>query len=147
MRCSQWCLRRNLFSWIWHLVVRWKLTDVSDECRLHSQGWMVSQAGTRHESGSRQRWHLLRNSGWYSTDYILRATGWTTGFDFLQGQEIVFYSTAFRPVLGSTQPMENGGLFPWGWSGMGVKPTTNLILVQRSRMVEIYLHSPYVFAA
>jgi hypothetical protein len=30
--------------------------------------------------------------------------GWTTGFDFRQGQEIFLLSTASRPALGPTQP-------------------------------------------
>jgi hypothetical protein len=32
------------------------------------------------------------------------ATGWMTGFDFRQGQEIILYPTAFRLILGPMQP-------------------------------------------
>jgi hypothetical protein len=42
---------------------------------------------------------------------------------------------------------EYRGLFLRGWSGQGAKLTTDLHLVPRSRMVELYLHSPYVFMA
>jgi hypothetical protein len=34
------------------------------------------------------------------------------------------------------------GLFPRGYSGQGVKLTTHLSLVPRSRMVELYLQTP-----
>jgi hypothetical protein len=60
-------------------------------------------------------------------------------FDSRQGQEIFLYSTMFRPALGPTQPP-----IQWlpGFLSPGVKLTTNLHLVLRSRMVELYLHSP-----
>jgi hypothetical protein len=38
--------------------------------------------------------------------------------------------------------MGTGGLFPWVYSGRGVKLTTHLHLVPRSRMLELYFHSP-----
>jgi hypothetical protein len=41
--------------------------------------------------------------------------------------------------------MGTGELFPWGYGGRSVKLTTHLNLVPRSRMVEVYLQSPYVF--
>jgi hypothetical protein len=34
------------------------------------------------------------------------------------------------------------GLFPWWYGDWGMKLTTHLQLVWRSRMVELYLHSP-----
>jgi hypothetical protein len=43
--------------------------------------------------------------------------------------------------------LSNGyqGLLFWEQSGRRVKLTTHLNLVPKSRMVELYLHSPYVF--
>jgi hypothetical protein len=38
-------------------------------------------------------------------------------------------------------------VFPRGLSGRGVKLTTHLNLVPRSRKVELHLHSPYIFMA
>jgi hypothetical protein len=40
--------------------------------------------------------------------------------------------------------LSNGyrGLYPRGYSGRGMKLTTDLHLVPRSRMVELYLYSP-----
>jgi hypothetical protein len=42
----------------------------------------------------------------------------------------------------ASYPMGYLGLFPWGQSGRGVKLSTHLHLVPRSRMVELNLHSP-----
>jgi hypothetical protein len=39
------------------------------------------------------------------------------------------------------------GTFPWGKSGPGVKLISHLNLQPRSRIVELYLHSPHVFMA
>jgi hypothetical protein len=39
------------------------------------------------------------------------------------------------------------GLFHRGLGGWGVKLITHIYLVPRSRMMEIYLHYPYVFMA
>jgi hypothetical protein len=39
------------------------------------------------------------------------------------------------------------GLFSLGHSGQGVKLTTHPLLYSRSRMVELYVHSPYIFMA
>jgi hypothetical protein len=52
------------------------------------------------------------------------------GFHSRQGQDILLFSTASRPALGPTQPPN------WGVPG-GVKLTTQLHIVQRSRMVEL----------
>jgi hypothetical protein len=45
---------------------------------------------------------------------------------------------------GPPSPGSNGyrGLFPWDYSSRGVKLTTHLHLVPKSRMVELYFHSP-----
>jgi hypothetical protein len=47
----------------------------------------------------------------------------------------------------TSYPMCTEGLFPRGLSGMGVKLTNLLHLVPSSRMMELYLHSSYVFIA
>jgi hypothetical protein len=61
------------------------------------------------------------------------SVGMRPGIHSQQGQMIFLFSTASRPVLGPTQsPIQ---LVP------GVS-TTYLHLVLRSRMVELYLHSP-----
>jgi hypothetical protein len=66
----------------------------------------------------------------------------------ISGRDKRFFSAVFSPALGPTQPpiqwmlsLEGGG----GKVAVGVKLTTHLQLVQRSGMVELYLHSPYVF--
>jgi hypothetical protein len=67
------------------------------------------------------------------------ATGWMAGvlgFDSRRGLRIFLFTTASRTALGPTQSPIQGvaGLFPWGLSGRGVKLTTHLHLVTRSRM-------------
>jgi hypothetical protein len=55
----------------------------------------------------------------------------------------VFFTTQRPDRLWSLPSLiHNGyrGLFPRDYSGRGVKMTTHLHLVQRSRMVELYLH-------
>jgi hypothetical protein len=42
----------------------------------------------------------------------------------------------------TSYPMGIGGDFPRGYSGQDPKLTTHFHLVPRSRMVELYLHSP-----
>jgi hypothetical protein len=44
-------------------------------------------------------------------------------------------------------PMGTGGSSPRGQSGLGIKLITQIHLVPRSRMVELYLHCRYVFMA
>jgi hypothetical protein len=59
-----------------------------------------------------------------------------------------FFSSAQRPqCLRSTILLYNWhrGLFPCGKSGQGLKLTTHLHLVPRSRMVELYFHSSNAF--
>jgi hypothetical protein len=57
-----------------------------------------------------------------------------------------FFSTSQRsdPLWGPSSFLTNGsrGLFPRGLSVRGVMLTTHLHQVPRSRMVELYLHSP-----
>jgi hypothetical protein len=57
-----------------------------------------------------------------------------SGFETWQGLRIFLFTTASRPVL--TQPPIKWvpGPLTRGWSGQGVKLTTRLHLVQRSRM-------------
>jgi hypothetical protein len=60
-------------------------------------------------------------------------------------EEIFLWSIASRPALGPTQPTIQwvpGGSFSGGKDGRGVKLTIHLGLVPRSRMMELYLHSP-----
>jgi hypothetical protein len=65
-------------------------------------------------------------------------------FDSQAKQGIVLYSTASRSALLLNQPS-----IQWvtGVLSPGLKLTDNLHLVPRSRMVELYLHSPYIFMA
>jgi hypothetical protein len=69
------------------------------------------------------------------------------GFNSWQGQEIFLCSTAFNPAVGPTQSSIQlvAGALPPGTKWPGVKLTTHLYLMPRSRMVEICLHSPYLF--
>jgi hypothetical protein len=76
-----------------------------------------------------------------------QAMGWIveeTGFDSRNEQEVFPFSTAFRLVLGPNQPPIQwfSGHFPRNKEAGGMKLTTHLHLVPRSRMVELYLHSP-----
>jgi hypothetical protein len=69
------------------------------------------------------------------------------GFKSQKGK-IFFFSIASRPALRPTQPPIQWvpwELLPRGLLCSGVKLTTHLHLVPRSRRVELYLHSPYVF--
>jgi hypothetical protein len=90
----------------------------------------------------RFEFYPFRKKSCYSSAVLLRA-GWL-GFNSRQGQEIFFYSTASRLAQDPTQLLIQWvpGLFPRGWSRQGVKLTTHLHLVLRSRMVELYLQSP-----
>jgi hypothetical protein len=65
-------------------------------------------------------------------------------FDSRQGKEIFLYTTATRPALGPTQPHIQwvpGTLSP-GVKRQGYEADHSLHLAPRSRMVELYLHSP-----
>jgi hypothetical protein len=65
------------------------------------------------------------------------------GFNSRQRQEIFLFYTTSRLVLGPTRLISNGyrELFPQGESGRDMKLTTQVHLVPRSRIVELYLHS------
>jgi hypothetical protein len=59
--------------------------------------------------------------------------------------KIFLFSTASKPALGPTQPPIQwlpGVSSPGREIGRGVKLTTHFHLVPRSRMLELYLHSP-----
>jgi hypothetical protein len=75
-----------------------------------------------------------------TTDYGLGGCG------SIPDKDKRFFFTPQRPdrLWGPPSLLSNGycGLFHWGQSGRGVKLTTNSHLVQRSRMVELYLHFP-----
>jgi hypothetical protein len=58
-------------------------------------------------------------------------------FDSLQGQKIFVYFTVSGPP-----PQWVPGAVSWGKIGRGVKLTTHLHPVPKSRMVDLYLHSP-----
>jgi hypothetical protein len=65
--------------------------------------------------------------------------GWTIGvlgFNSRRELGIFLFTTASRSALGPTYPLSNGTreFFPWVSSGRGVKLTTHLHLVPRSRM-------------
>jgi hypothetical protein len=65
------------------------------------------------------------------------ATGWTAQVQFLAAQD----SSLLQSVLTSLLSNEYRGLFPRGYSNRGVKLTTQIHLMQRSGMDELYLHS------
>jgi hypothetical protein len=73
----------------------------------------------------------------------LTAEGWE--FESRYGQEfsllhVVQTGSGVHPT---SYPVRSGGSFPAGESGRGVKMTTHLQLVQRSRKCEsLYIHSP-----
>jgi hypothetical protein len=78
--------------------------------------------------------------------YGLFSTRWTVGVRF--PAEAKYFSTPLRPdrFRGPRSLLSDGyrGLFPWEYSGRGVKLTTQLHLVPRSRTVELdlYFQSP-----
>jgi hypothetical protein len=70
--------------------------------------------------------------------------GWTVGFISWQGQD---FSVLHNVQTGSgvhtaSYPMDAGGCFPMGWSSKSAMLTTHHYLIPKSRMVELYLHSP-----
>jgi hypothetical protein len=72
-----------------------------------------------------------------------RAMDWTVGFDSRQGKRL--FSTPVRPdrLWGPFSFLYNGcrEICPRGPGGRGVKLTTHLHLMPRSRMVALYLQS------
>jgi hypothetical protein len=76
-----------------------------------------------------------------TTDYGLGA-----GVLFLSGENDFSFLYSVRTGSGA-HPASYPVLFPRGKSGWGVMLTTHLHLVPRSRMVELYFHSPYFFMA
>jgi hypothetical protein len=81
-----------------------------------------------------------------SVRIVSRLWGWKTGSRSREGERY-FFSVAARKILGSTQPpiqCVKGVLFPEGKAVVGVKLTTHLHLMPRSRMMELYLHSARV---
>jgi hypothetical protein len=83
---------------------------------------------------------------WDSSVSIATAMCWMAGVQFPAEREIFLYSIVSRPALGPTQLPTKWyqGPFPPGieWPGCGAD---HFHLVPRSRRVELYLHSPYVF--
>jgi hypothetical protein len=67
-------------------------------------------------------------------------------FDSRRELGIFLFTTASRTALGPTQPpiqwVPGGGVFPWGQSGRGVKLTTHLHLVPRSKNAWSYTSIP-----
>jgi hypothetical protein len=47
----------------------------------------------------------------------------------------------------ASYPVGTWKLYPWGQGGWAVKLNAHLLLVPRSRMVELCLYSPYAFKA
>jgi hypothetical protein len=72
------------------------------------------------------------------------------GFDSWWGLGIFLFTTMSRMALGPTQPPIQWykGLFPWGKSDWGVKLTTHLHIVLRSKNEWSYTSTPqYAFMA
>jgi hypothetical protein len=82
----------------------------------------------------------LTQLSWYSK----RLQAEWLGFNSQQGQAIFLYSTPSRPALRPTHPPIQWVLraVSLGVNGWCMKLTTHLCLVPRSRMAELYLHSP-----
>jgi hypothetical protein len=72
------------------------------------------------------------------------ATGWTAGVRLRAGTRNFLFFTAFMPALGPTQPpiQRIPVALSSGLSGRDVKLTIHFHLVPKSRMVELYIHSP-----
>jgi hypothetical protein len=72
------------------------------------------------------------------------ATGWTTRVRFpaLQDYSLLHVVQTGSGAHPASYPVGTWGFFPGGKSGKDVKLTTHLHLLPKSRMVELYLHSP-----
>jgi hypothetical protein len=70
--------------------------------------------------------------------------GWTARVRLQTGaREFSLHSIQTRSEAHTIQRVPR--ILPWGYSGQGVKRSTHLHLVPRSRMVELHLHSPIRF--
>ena len=72
---------------------------------------------------------------------VERRGGWPA-FDSRQERDTSLLSTASRPILGPAQPPVQSVAGP---SGRDAKLTPHLHLMQRSVIVVLHLHPPYVF--
>jgi hypothetical protein len=110
---------------------------------LWNIGWLSTDYIVLCHTRQNSSFHFL--SFWYSCQCSARQQPGWPGFDPQQGQEIFLFSTAFRPALGPTHPPIQWVLgelsmeVKWGW---GMELTAHLHLVPRSRMAELYFHSP-----
>jgi hypothetical protein len=143
LQSSQRCLWRVLSSRIYHVVVRWKLTDVSDECGLQGQG--CKSNSSKNPAWTRQEAEVTSSSGTLVDFQLTTCDGLRVGrLGPISGRGKVFFSIPQHPdrLWDSLSLLSNGyrELIPWRWSGRCLKLTTHYHLVLRSWMVELYLH-------
>jgi hypothetical protein len=87
---------------------------------------------------------VVKNWARISQPVSRRDTEWTAGVRFPTDTEIFSIPQRPEPLWNPPNLLSNGyqGLFTGGLSVRGVKLTTQLQLVPRSRMFEVYLHIP-----